>query len=260
VAGEEGTPQGGPLSPWLANLLVDDLDRELEQRGHCFCRYADDCNIYVQSLRAGQRVMAWVVRFLEQNLRLRVNRAKSAVAPVQERKFLGYRLLLNGKMGIAPKSLERAKDKIRQITRRHRGVSFSQVIAELNDFLAGWFQYYRLAAFRGDLQRMDAWIRRKLGCFRLKQRKRGQAIATFLQRQRVPADQAWRIASSGKGWWRLALSPPVKRAMSKEWFSQQGLAPLLAVYAKYVRWCGRTGSRGPSYPILAHSRLQRETS
>jgi len=230
VAREEGTPQGGPLSPLLANLLLDDLDRELEQRGHCFCRYADDCNIYVRSLRAGQRVMASVVRFLEQNLQLRVNRAKSAVAPVQERKFLGYRLLLNGKMGIAPKSLERAKDKIRQITRRHRGVSLAQVIVELNGFLKGWFQYFRLAAFRGDLQRMDAWIRRKLCCFRLKQRKRGKAIATFLQRLGVPADQAWRIASSGKGWWRLALSPPVKRAMSKEWFSQQGLVSLLSRY------------------------------
>jgi len=230
VVREEGTPQGGPLSPLLANLLLDDLDRELEQRGHCFCRYADDCNIYVWSLRAGQRVMASVVRFLEQHLRLRVNREKSAVAPVQERKFLGYRLLLNGKMGIAPKSLERAKDKIRQITRRHRGVSLAQVIVELNGFLKGWFQYYHLAAFRGDLQRTDAWIRRKLCCFRLKQRKRGKAIARFLQRQGVPADQAWRIASSGKGWWRLALSPPVKRAMSKEWFSQQGLVSLLSRY------------------------------
>ena len=157
VARDEGTPQGGPLSPLLANLLLDDLDQELERRGHRFCRYADDCNIYVRSLAAGQRVMGSVVRFLEEKLRLRVNRDKSAVAPVGERKFLGHRLLLNGKLGISPKSLQRAKEKIRQITSRSQGVSFAQVIVDLNSFLVGWLLYYRLAAFSGDLQRLDAW-------------------------------------------------------------------------------------------------------
>src|SRR5438128_1918465 len=121
VTRDEGTPQGGPLSPLLANLLLDDLDQELERRGHYFCRYADDCNIYVQSLTAGQRVRESVTRFLEEKLRLRVNRLKSAVAPVGERKFLGHRLLLNGKLWIASKSIQRAKEKIRQITRRNRG-------------------------------------------------------------------------------------------------------------------------------------------
>jgi RNA-directed DNA polymerase len=116
VARDEGTPQGGPLSPLLANLLLDDLDQELERRGHRFCRYADDCNIYVRSLAAGQRVMESVVQFLEEKLRLRVNRDKSAVAKVGERKFLGHRLLLNGKLGISPKSVQRAKERIRQIT------------------------------------------------------------------------------------------------------------------------------------------------
>jgi len=164
VARDEGTPQGGPLSPLLANLLLDDLDQELERRGHCFCRYADDCNIYVRSLAAGQRVMESVVRFLEEKLRLRVNRDKSAVAPVGERKFLGHRLLLNGKLGIAPKSINRAKEKIRQITRCNRGVSLAQVIIELNLFLIGWLTYYRYAAFRFELPCLDEWIRRKLGC------------------------------------------------------------------------------------------------
>ena len=125
---EEGTPQGGPLSPLLANLLLDDLDKELERRGHCFCRYADDCNIYVQSQAAGERVMTGVTRFLEQRLRLRVNRDKSAVAFVRERKFLGHRLLPGGHMGIAPQSLARAKQRVRQITRRSRGVAMCQVI------------------------------------------------------------------------------------------------------------------------------------
>jgi RNA-directed DNA polymerase len=122
----EGTPQGGPLSPLLANLLLDDLDKELERRGHRFCRYADDCNIYVRTKRAGERVMQSITRFLENKLRLRVNQAKSAIAHVQERKFLGYRLFQEGRLGIAPASLKRVKDRIRQITRRNRGVSLER--------------------------------------------------------------------------------------------------------------------------------------
>jgi RNA-directed DNA polymerase len=214
----------------LANLLLDDLDRELDSRGHRFCRYADDCNIYVRSLAAGQRVMDSVVRFLEGKLKLRVNREKSAVAPVGERKFLGYRLLLNGKLGISPKSVTRAKEKIRQITRRNRGVSFAQVIVQLNLFLVGWLTYYRLAAFRGELQRMDEWMRRKLRCYRLKQRNRGRSISGFLRQLGVPAHQASRLASSGKGLWRLANSPQVNSAMSKDWFATQGLVSLLIKY------------------------------
>jgi len=230
VARDEGTPQGGPLSPLLANLLLDDLDQELERRGHCFCRYADDCNIYVRSLAAGQRVMESVVQFLEGKLRLRVNREKSAVAPVGERKFLGHRLLLNGKLGISPKSVKRAKEKIRQITRRNRGDSLAKVIVELNLFLVGWLNYYRYAACRFELQCLDEWIRRKLRCYRLKQRKRGKSVADFLRQLGLPAYQAARIGSSGKGWWRLSNSPPVKKALSNEWFSQQGLNSLLRRY------------------------------
>ena len=152
----------------LVRELLDDLDQLLDSRGHRFCRYADDCNIYVRSLAAGQRVMESVTRFLEEKLKLRVNREKSAVAPVGERKFLGHRLLLNGKLGIAPKSVARAKEKIRQITSRTRGVNLVQVIVELNLFLVGWLAYYRFAAFRGELTRMDEWIRRRLRCYRLK--------------------------------------------------------------------------------------------
>ena len=130
VARDEGTPQGGPLSPLWAHLLLDDLDQVLDSRGHRFCRYAGGCNIYVRSLAAGQRVMESVTRFLEGKLKLRVNREKSAVAPAGERKFLGHRLLLNGKLGISPNSVKRAKERIRQITRRNRGVSWAQVIVE----------------------------------------------------------------------------------------------------------------------------------
>jgi RNA-directed DNA polymerase len=227
---EEGTPQGGPLSPLLANLLLDDLDRELHRRDHCFCRYADDCNIYVRSQAAGERVMESVVGFLEGKLRLRVNREKSAVARAGERKFLGHTILLNGKLGVSPKSLKRAQERIREITRRNRGVKFAQVIDEVTVFLKGWLLYYRNAAFRGDLIRMEEWLRRKLRCFRLRQCKRGRTVARLLRHLGVPPQQAARLASSGKGWWRMALSPQANQAMSRPWFARQGLIDLLATY------------------------------
>ena len=228
---DEGTPQGGPLSPLLANLLLDDLDKELEKRGHCFCRYADDCNIYVQSKAAGERVMASVTKFLQKRLRLRVNRDKSQVAHVSERKFLGHRLVNGGKLTIAPKSLERFKERVRQITRRNRGVSLERIIGELNSFLTGWVTYYRYAACRSHLAALDGWIRRKLRCVRLKQRKRAKSIADFLQELGVPEWRSWLLALSGKGWW-LAGSPQAAEAMSNTWFEGQGLASLTTRYAE----------------------------
>jgi RNA-directed DNA polymerase len=208
----------------------DDLDQELERRGHAFCRYADDCNIYVRSVAAGQRVMDSVVRFLEGKLRLRVNRDKSAVAKVGERKFLGHRLLLNGKLGISSKSVERAKQRIRQTTRRNRGVSLAQVIVELNRFLIGWITYYRYAACGFELECLDKWIRRKLRCYRLKQRKRGRSITELLRKLGVPARQASKLGRSGKGPWRLANTPQANAAMSVKWFDQLGLVSLVSKY------------------------------
>ena len=227
----EGTPQGGPLSPLLANLLLDDLDKELERRGHRFCRYADDCNIYVQSKAAGERVMASVTKFLEKRLRLRVNRDKSAVAHVSERKFLGHRLMNGGKLTIAPKSLERFKERIRQITRRNRGVSLERIIGEVNSFATGWVTYFRYAECRGHLIALDGWIRRKLRCVRLKQRKRAKSIADFLRELGVPPWRSWILALTGKGWWRMAGSPQAAEAMTNTWFEGQGLANLAARHA-----------------------------
>lgn len=227
----EGTPQGGPLSPLLANLLLDDLDKELERRGHCFCRYADDCNIYVRMQRAGERVMASVARFLERKLRLRVNREKSAVALVEERQFLGYRILRDGRLGIAPRSLKRVKRRIREITRRNRGVSLGRMIQELNSYLTGWVTYFRYAACKTHLRRLDEWVRRKLRCVRLKQRKRAKPTADFLQSLGVPEWNAWLLALSGKGWWRKSGSPQAHQAMSNAWFREQGLASLTERYA-----------------------------
>jgi len=227
----EGTPQGGPLSPLLANLLLDDLDKELENRGHRFCRYADDCNIYIRTIRAGERVMASVVRFLEERLHLRVNPDKSAVAYVEERQVLGYRLLRGGRLGMAPRSLARAKQRIRAITRRNRGISLSRMIRELNAFVSGWVTYFRYAACKTVLQRLDEWIRRKLRCVRLKQCKWPKAILEFLCRLGVPGWSARQLAGSGAGWWRKAGTPQAHRAMSNAWFRAQGLISLSGRHA-----------------------------
>jgi len=226
----EGTPQGGPLSPLLANLLLDDLDKELERRGHRFCRYADDCNIYVRTKRAGERVMQSITRFLEGKLHLRVNQAKSAVAHVQERKFLGYRLLTGGRLGLAPASLKRVKDRIRQITRRNRGVSMERVIRELNEYLTGWITYFRYAQCRKYLRHLDQWLRRKVRCYRLKQRKRAKPIVDFLMNQGVPEWRSWLLALTGKGWWRMAGSPQASEAMPIQWFEKIGLINLTSRY------------------------------
>jgi RNA-directed DNA polymerase len=212
------------------NAVLDDLDKELEGRGHCFCRYADDCNIYVQSVKAGERVMQSVTQFLEQKLHLVVNRDKSAVAPVVERKFLGHRLLPGGRLGIAPKSLERAKERVRHITRRNRGVSFEQVIDELNKFLTGWVTYFRHAECVSHLREMDQWVRRKLRCLRLKQCRFMHPIAKLLKKLGVPNRRAWLLAQSGRGWWALSDNPGTHEGMSLAWFKSLGLVNLSARY------------------------------
>jgi RNA-directed DNA polymerase len=222
----EGTPQGGPLSPLLANLLLDDLDRMLEARGHRFCRYADDVNIYVRSETAGQRVMAALAEFLQGRLHLQVNREKSAVAPVGARKFLGHRLLLDGSLAIAPQSLTRMKQRVREITKRSPGISLARRITELNSFLAGWVTYFRHARCKSHLRRLDEWIRRKLRCVRLKHCKRAKAQAGLLRSLGVPERRAWVLALSGKGWWRKARSCQANEAMTLAWFLDQGFLPL----------------------------------
>jgi RNA-directed DNA polymerase len=230
VKRDEGTPQGGPLSPLLGNLLLDELDQELERRGHRFCRYADDCNIYVQTNAAGERVMASVTRFLEERLRLRVNPRKSAVAHVSERKFLGHRLLPGGRLGIAPQSLIRAKDRIRGITRRSRGVSIERMISELNSFLMGWVTYFRYASAKSHLRDLDEWIRRKLRCARLRQRKRGRSVTAFLVSLGVPKKRAQALGGSSRGWWRMAGSPPANEGMCLQWFQTLGLVSVTTRY------------------------------
>lgn len=223
----EGLSQGGPLSPLMSNVVLDELDKELERRGHKFCRYADDCNIYVKSLRAGERVLESVKAFLGKYLRLKVNDTKSACARVDERQFLGYRLLSEGKLVIAKHSLERIQDKVRKITRRNRGESLETVISDLNKILRGWGGYFQLTEWPSQMNNLESWIRRKLRCYRLKQRKQTWPIATFLISLGVPARSAWPLAKSGKGWWRLSKSIPVHHAMNKAWFKEIGLKDIL---------------------------------
>lgn len=227
----EGTPQGGPLSPMLANLLLDDLDKELERRGHRFCRYADDCNIYVRSRVAGERVMASIVAFIEGRLQLRVNQAKSAVASVDERSFLGHRLLRRGELGLAPKSLVRAKDQLQRLTRRNRGIALEQMIEEVNSFTTGWVTYFRHAACKSTLTELDEWLRRKLRCVRLKQCKRPKAIAAFLIERGVSRRHVKLLAGTGKGWWRRSGTSPANEAMDLKWFATMGLVSLAAHHA-----------------------------
>lgn len=174
--------------------------------------------------------MASVTTYLEEQLRLRVNRAKSTAAPVEERKFLGHRLLGDGTPTIAPQSLERAQDRVRAITRRNRGVSFEQVVRELNSFLTGWVTYFRFAKAKGVLADLGSWVRRKLRCVRWKQRKRAKSIADFLHGLGVPWNQCWTTAACGKGWWRMAHTPAAQQGLSNAWFQAQGLVNPLDRY------------------------------
>jgi len=222
----EGTPQGGPLSPLLSNIMLDELDKELEKRGHTFCRYADDCNIYVKTQQAGKRVMTSIKQFLSRKLRLQVNESKSAVSRVTERQFLGFRIMQDGKIKVSKKSEARLRETIRSITQRSRGSSLEQIVSELNQKLGGWVNYFKIIDGFRLLRDLDQWIRRKLRCYRLKQRKRNYPIAKFLIKLGVNAHVAWNTAKSGKGWWCLSKTPALHQAMSNTWFKELGLINL----------------------------------
>jgi RNA-directed DNA polymerase len=223
---EEGTPQGGPLSPLLSNLMLDVLDKELEKRGHRFVRYADDCNIYVRSQKAGERVLAGIERFLEKRLKLKVNKAKSAVAKPGVRKFLGFSFT-GGKeprRRIAPQALARFKAKIRGLTRRTCGRSLAQIAKELSRYLIGWRGYFGFCQTPSVLRTLDGWLRRRLRAIAWKQWKRGGTRFTELRRRGVGRDLAAQTAGSPHGPWRLANSPALTIAMPTAFFRALGLA------------------------------------
>ena len=223
---QRGTPQGGPLSPLLSNIVLDELDKELERRGHKFCRYADDCQIYVSSEEAATRVKESITAFLEQKLKLTVNREKSAATRVTERAYLGHCFGMNGGIHLSKAAQAQMKKRVRQITKRNRGRELESVIAELTQYLRGWQHYFKLAISKSAMQRLDEWIRRRLRCYRLKQRKRKHSIATWLRQQGVSERNAWKLAMSDKGWWHLALTPQLNHAMPIKWFEELGLYSL----------------------------------
>src|SRR6516165_8647312 len=226
---EEGVPQGGPLSPLLSNLMLDVLDKELEKRGHRFVRYADDCNIYVRSQRAGERVLAGIEKLLAKRLKLKVNKAKSAVAKPSVRKFLGFSFT-GGKESprrrIAPQAVARFKTKVRELTRRTRGRSLTQIIKELSTYLIGWRGYFGFCQTPSVLRALDEWIRRRLRAIAWKQWKHGRARFAELRRRGVGRDLAAQTAGSPHGPWRLANSPALNIALPTRSLRSLGLAPV----------------------------------
>jgi RNA-directed DNA polymerase len=225
----EGTPQGGPLSPLLSNILLDDVDKELERRGHKFCRYADDCNIYVRSRVAGERVKASVTKFLEQRLGLRVNAEKSAVARPWERKYLGYSMTWHKqpRLKVAQESVKRLKAKLRMKIGEAKGRNLEEFIKELEPVLRGWVQYYRLAEVKGIFEELDGWLRRKMRNLLWRRWKRPYSRAKNLMKRGLAEKRAWRCATNGRGPWWNAGASHMNEAYPKSYFDRLGLVSLL---------------------------------
>jgi RNA-directed DNA polymerase len=226
----KGTPQGGPLSPLLSNIVLDDLDKELERRGHSFCRYADDCNVYVASRRSGQRVMESITGFVEQRLKLRVNREKSAVARPWQRKFLGYSFSWHyqSRIRVAKQSIERFRGNLKALFRKGRGRNMARFIQDdLNPVLRGWSNYFRLTEFLGFAEQLDQWVRRRLRCIIWRQWKRPWTRFKLLMKQGLSEERAARSAFNQRGPWFNAGASHMNRAFPKRYFDQLGLISTL---------------------------------
>ncbi len=225
----EGTPQGGPLSPLLSNVLLDELDKELERRGHKFVRYADDCNIYVCSRRAGERVLDGIERFLSEKLRLTVNRAKSAVDRPWNRKFLGYTFThhYQPKFKVSPESVKRFKGRLREELRKARGRNVRSVLAKLQPVLIGWVSYYRKSEVKQTFEDIDQWLRRKLRAIYWRQWKRRYKRARELIRLGIDRVRAWVSVSNGRGPWWNAGASHMNQALPTRYFTQLGLISLV---------------------------------
>ncbi len=224
----EGTPQGGPLSPLLSNIVLDELDQELERRGLRFARYADDSNIYVRSRRAGERVMRSITAFITGQLKLRVNQQKSAVARPWQRKFLGFSFTLHREpqRRIAPQAIQRFKEKVRELTRRTRGVSVEKMAEQLGRYLRGWQGYFGYCQTPSVLRGLDYWTRRRLRAFLWKQWKRGTVRFSELTARGVDRELAAQTAGSAHGPWRLAESPGLHIALPNVYFASLGIPSL----------------------------------
>ena len=226
----KGTPQGSPLSPLLSNIVLDELDKELERRGLRFVRYADDMIIMVGSQKAAERVMRTVSRFIEERMKLKVNKDKSGIRRPEELNFLGHSIIGRGELGLSKPSMQRFKRKLREHTRRNRGISLEQLIKELNPILRGWLNYFKRAKMKGKLRSMMSWLRRRLRCFRLKQCKRAIGIVRFLKKLKVPEWRCWLLALSSKGWYHKSNTPQAHVGMNLKWFRKVGLFDLYDYY------------------------------
>jgi RNA-directed DNA polymerase len=233
----EGTPQGGPLSPLLSNILLNNLDQELERRGHKFCRYADDCNIYVKTEQSGKRVMASIKKYLESKLKLKVNAQKSAVARPWERKFLGYSVTREKtpRLTVSTESQKRLRDKIREIMRIGRGRSLWQTIQLLNPLLRGWMEYFKLNEPKTKIEELDGWIRRKLRCLLWRQWKRPNTRQKKLEGFGIAKERAWKSANNGRGAWWNAGASHMNAAIPKQLFDRLGLISLLDTQRRFQR-------------------------
>lgn len=231
----EGTPQGGPLSPLLSNVLLDELDKELERRGHRFARYADDCNVYVKSKAAGERVMGSLVRYLWARLRLKVNRAKSAVARPWERKFLGYSVTWHHqpRLKVSKESVKRFKDKLRQAFRAGRGRNLRTQLGDLAAVLRGWVSYYRMAEVKGVFEDLDQWVRRRLRVILWRQWKRPRTRLKELRRRGLDEARAAASAWNGRGPWWNAGASHMNEAVPTSWLNQQGLVSLAQEHRRF---------------------------
>lgn len=234
VASEEGTPQGGPLSPLLANILLDDLDKELTRRGHRFVRYADDCNIYVRSRRAAERVLGSTRGYLEKRLKLKVNEAKSAVDRPWRRKFLGFSLLAQRDrcIRLAPQTVAKVKDRIRSYTRRSQPLAMKDRVRLLNQYLGGWIGYFALAETPSVFRGLEEWIRRRLRMCQWKQWKRVRTRVRELRALGLKELDVWAATGSRKKYWRIAHSPPLHKAMGMAYWQEQGIISLTERYQK----------------------------
>ncbi|MTI70632.1 MAG: group II intron reverse transcriptase/maturase [Firmicutes bacterium] len=236
VKTEKGAPQGGPLSPLLSNILLDELDKELERRGHRFCRYADDCNIYVKSFRAGERVLESITKFLKYKLKLKVNKEKSAVSSPTKRKFLGYSFYYykgKAKFRVHQKSYEKFKAKIRNVTNRNISMNFKYRLKKLREITVGWINYFKLADMKGKLRKLDKWIRRRLRACIWKTWKRIKTRYRNLRKLKVPKDKAWEYANTRKSYWRISKSPILNKTITNQRLTNYGFTSLSSQYEKF---------------------------
>ena len=231
----EGTPQGGPLSPLLSNILLDELDKELEKRGHAFCRYADDANVYVRTRRSAERVMSSLTQFLETRLKLVVNQEKSAVDRPWNRQFLGYGMTNHRtpQIKVGGKALERLKSKVREIVRKGRGRNIKRVIEDLTPIVRGWSNYFKLAEVKKPFEEVDGWLRRKLRCIMWRQWKRSFTRAKKLMQRGLSEERAWVSSTNGRGpWWNSGASH-MNQAFDRSYFTKLGLISLLSQFHRF---------------------------